>query len=172
MVYGNLGQSAEALADMYEITHDREILDELVKRADMMLAGRNDPEKGRILWTGNRELIWPNSPDSDDEFLYAGTENGDVIGHIVNVARLDLLKTNRFAEEFPAKSPRIAAAAPISTAQKPTYRVRQNHRQLFASQFRRSANQSLSLPPPIRFTPASARSPPNRWASPSPGTSR
>ncbi len=99
MVYGNLGRSAEALADMYEITHDREILDELVKRADQMLAGRNDPEKGRILWTGNRELTWPNSPDSTDEFLYAGTENGDVIGHICNAARLILKDKSRWDEK-------------------------------------------------------------------------
>src|SRR5262245_16282919 len=45
MVYGNLGKAAEALADMYEVTHDREILDLLIERADTMLAGRNDPAK-------------------------------------------------------------------------------------------------------------------------------
>jgi hypothetical protein len=90
MVYGNLGKAAEALGDIYEITHDRQILDEFIQRADMMLAGRNDPEKGRILWTGQRELTWPNSPDSTDEFLYAGEENGDVIGHICYAAKLIL----------------------------------------------------------------------------------
>jgi hypothetical protein len=103
MVYGNLGKSCEALADMYEITHDRESLDELVERADIMLAGRNDPEKGRIIWTGQRELVWPNSPDSDDEYLYAGTENGDVIGHIANVARLILLDKSLATEKVPSE---------------------------------------------------------------------
>ena len=100
MVYGNLGKAAEALSDIYEITHDRQVLDELVKRADMMLAGRNDPDKGRILWTGKRELTWPNSPDSTDEYLYAGTENGDVIGHICNAARLILQDKSLWNEKL------------------------------------------------------------------------
>ncbi len=101
MVYGNLGKASEACADIYEITHDRQVLDELVKRADLMLAGRNDPKKGRILWTGKRELTWPNSPDSTDEFLYAGTENGDVIGHICNTARLILQDKSLWSEKQP-----------------------------------------------------------------------
>jgi hypothetical protein len=90
MVYGKAGNAAEALGAVYEITHDREVLEQFVKLADLMLAGRNDPEKGRLLWTGKRELSWPNSPESSDEYLYAGTENGDVIGHICYAAKLIL----------------------------------------------------------------------------------
>src|SRR4051812_35738985 len=44
MVYGRAGNAAEALGAMYDVTQDREILDQLIKVADKMLAGRNDPE--------------------------------------------------------------------------------------------------------------------------------
>ncbi len=89
-VYGKAGNAAEALGTMYEITHDPEILSQFIKLADMMLAARNDPIKGRILWTGNRDLTWPNSPDSTDQYLYAGEENGDILGHIAYCAKLIL----------------------------------------------------------------------------------
>lgn len=100
-VYGKAGNAAEAMGKMYEITHDREILDQFIKLADLMLAGRNDPEKGRILWTGKRELAWPNSPDSTDEYLYAGEENGDVIGHICYAAKLILDDKSLWNEKLP-----------------------------------------------------------------------
>lgn len=46
MVYGNLGKAAEASGDIYEITHDRQILDEFIQRADMMLAGATTQKRG------------------------------------------------------------------------------------------------------------------------------
>jgi hypothetical protein len=101
MVYGNAGKAAEALGQMYEITHDREVLTQFIKMADMMLAGRNDPEKERILWTGKRELTWPNDPESTDQYLYAGEENGDVIGHICYAAKLILDDKSLWNEKLP-----------------------------------------------------------------------
>jgi len=101
MVYGKAGDAAEALGLMYEITRDRQILDQFVKLADIMIAGRNDPVKGRILWTGNRELAWPNDPDSTDQYLYAGEENGDVIGHICYCAKLILDEKSLWSEKCP-----------------------------------------------------------------------
>jgi hypothetical protein len=100
MVYGKIGNAAEAMGMMYETTGDRQILDQLIKLADLMLAARNHPQTGRILWTGNRELAWPNSPDSTDEYLYAGTENGDVIGHIVYPAKLILANQRLWNEKL------------------------------------------------------------------------
>ena len=38
-VYGNGGDAAESLGDMYEITQDRDFLDQLIGVADKMLAG-------------------------------------------------------------------------------------------------------------------------------------
>ncbi len=101
MVYGNTGKTAEALGLMYEITHDRDILSQFIKTADLMLAGRNDPEKGRILWTGKRELTWPNDPESTAQYLYAGEENGDVIGHICYAAKLILDDKSLWNEKLP-----------------------------------------------------------------------
>lgn len=101
-VYGKAGNAAEACGKMFEITGDKDILDQLIKIADMMLAGRNDPDKGRILWTGNKELAWPNSPDATDEFLYAGTENGDVLGHIAYAAKLILDNKQLYSEKTTA----------------------------------------------------------------------
>jgi hypothetical protein len=44
-VYGNGGDAAESLGDMYEITQDREFLDQLIGVADKMLAGATIPKK-------------------------------------------------------------------------------------------------------------------------------
>jgi hypothetical protein len=83
MVYGPGGQAAEALGDIYEITKDREILDMLINSADHMLAARNNPVTGRVLWTGKRDLVWPNTPSG----TYSATENGDVLAHIGYAAK-------------------------------------------------------------------------------------
>lgn len=90
MVYGSAGMAVEAAGTMYEITGDRALLDRMVEFADAMLAGRNDPVSGRVLWTGERDLAWPNKRATDAEAAYSGTENGDVMGHIAYAARLIL----------------------------------------------------------------------------------
>lgn len=91
-VYGSGGKDIEALGMVYEISHDREILDQMIRFADTALAGRNDATNGRLIWTGKRELCWPNSPADSATGKYSGSENGDVIGHIAYCAEL-ILKT-------------------------------------------------------------------------------
>ena len=89
-VYGSAGGAAEALGDVYQIAGDREILDRLLEVADHMLAARNHPQTGRIIWTGKREPVWPNKRAGDREEKYSGTENGDVLAHIAYPAQLIL----------------------------------------------------------------------------------
>jgi hypothetical protein len=90
MVYGSAGAAVEALGTVYEVTKDRAVLDRMLEFTDAMLAGRNDPKSGRVLWTGERELAWPNKRPDDASAKYSGTENGDVIGHIAYAAELIL----------------------------------------------------------------------------------
>lgn len=90
MVYGSGGMAVESLGRMFEISGDRELLDLMLRFTDAMLAGRNDPKTGLIIWTGEREPVWPNSLPKEGQRAYAGTETGDVIGHIAYAARLVL----------------------------------------------------------------------------------
>jgi hypothetical protein len=87
-VYGSCGANTESLGVMYEISRDPEILDMMIQYADHMLAGRNNPVSGRIIWTGKRELCWPNKKADTPGALYSATENGDVIAHIAYCAKL------------------------------------------------------------------------------------
>lgn len=96
MVYGGGGTAIEALGYMVEITSDQELLDLMLAFADAMLAGRNDPATGAIIWTGERELVWPNQETQDGKPLYSGTENGDVIGHVAYAAEL-ILRNERLS---------------------------------------------------------------------------
>src|SRR4051794_514961 len=63
MVYGSTGAAANALSMMYEVTGDPEILDQLIRVADHMLAARNDESTGRVLWTTKRDPVWPNKAE-------------------------------------------------------------------------------------------------------------
>jgi len=98
MVYGVGGTSVESLGRIYEITGDRELLDRMLCFTDAMLAGRNDPETGLIIWTGKRDVVWPNSMPEEGKPAYAGTETGDVAGHIAHAARL-ILENKKLAAE-------------------------------------------------------------------------
>jgi len=85
------GARQHGLQTFYAFTHDRRVLDKAVEWSDAFLHARNDPVTGRMQWTGKRELCWPNKDTNDTkQVLYSGTENGDVIEHIVNTARLIL----------------------------------------------------------------------------------
>jgi len=100
MVYGSGGAYVEALGLMYEITADPEILNRMITFTDDMLAARNNPKNGRVMWTGERDLVWPNkaadSPDATD----SSTENGDVVGHIAYAAKLILKNKNLWAKKI------------------------------------------------------------------------
>ncbi|KAI5476244.1 hypothetical protein MNV49_007944 [Pseudohyphozyma bogoriensis] len=80
--FGVLGQAAENVGLLFEATGDIRALDLALKYADNILTLRNDPTTGRVMWTGVRELVWPTSPT----IPYAGSENGDIVGHMVQAA--------------------------------------------------------------------------------------
>ena len=90
MVYGGGGVAVESLGRMVEITGDQELLDRMLTFTDAMLAARNDPKTGAIIWTGERELVWPNKEPENGKPVYSATENGDVVGHIAYAAKLIL----------------------------------------------------------------------------------
>ena len=84
------GARLHGMQTFYALTHDRRALDMAIVWSDTFLHARNDPTNGRIIWTGKRDLCWPNKATNDVQALHAGAENGDVIEHIVNTARLIL----------------------------------------------------------------------------------
>jgi hypothetical protein len=97
------------------MTGDRDFLDLMLRFTDRMLAGRNDPTTGLIIWTGQRDPVWPNSKPAEGKPAYAGTETGDVMGHIAYAARLIL-------ERPPLADEKVPDSDPFSFG--PTYRVR------------------------------------------------
>ena len=97
MVYGPGGVAAEALGRVFEISGDVEILDRMIAFTDRMLAARNDPAGGVLVWTGDRALVWPNSVAEKGKPVYSGSENGDVVGHIAYAAKL-ILQNKRLWE--------------------------------------------------------------------------
>jgi protein-S-isoprenylcysteine O-methyltransferase Ste14 len=84
------GARLHGMQTFYAFTHDRCDLDMAIVWSDAFLHARNDPTNGRIIWTGKRGLCWPNKDTNEVQSLHAGAENGDVIEHIVNTARLIL----------------------------------------------------------------------------------
>jgi hypothetical protein len=86
-LFGSTGHECAALGQMYEATGDLAILDRMIQYTDTALAGRNDPVTGVLMWTGKRELCWPNS---FTEPVYTSCESGEVAGHILLCARLIL----------------------------------------------------------------------------------
>ncbi|CAG8470614.1 3598_t:CDS:1, partial [Dentiscutata heterogama] len=89
---GIAGQEVEALGLMYEITQNFQILDIMITYADTFLSLRNDPVSGRILWTGERALVWCTKPENKTSAGYAGSEGLDTVGHIAYTA-YHILKT-------------------------------------------------------------------------------
>jgi hypothetical protein len=84
------GARLHGMQTFYAFTHDRRDLDVAIVWSDAFLQARNDPTDGRIIWTGKRDLCWPNKATNEVQALHGGAENGDVIEHIVNTARLIL----------------------------------------------------------------------------------
>jgi hypothetical protein len=80
--YGAGGQAVEALGAMAEISGDQDFLRQMLRFTAQMLAARNDRPDGKVLWTGQRDPVWPNHEASGGDPRYSGTENGDVIEHI------------------------------------------------------------------------------------------
>ena len=93
-VYGTSGSTMEAMGMMYEVTKDTSILNHMIRFADVGLHIRNHADTGRILWTGKRELCWPNKSATGPDAPSSGSENGDVIAHIAYCAKLIILTKN------------------------------------------------------------------------------
>ncbi len=104
-VYGSSGHDTEALGIMYEINGDIDILNQMIRFTDAGLSARNDPNSGRIIWTGKRELCWPNKRTTAPDAAYSGTENGDVIGHIAYCAELILQAPSVWKKIVPVGDP-------------------------------------------------------------------
>ncbi|CAG8783922.1 7931_t:CDS:2, partial [Racocetra persica] len=92
LAYKSAGQDVEALGLMYEVTQNLQILDRMITYSDTFLSLRNDPVNGRIMWTGQRELVWCTKPENKTISGYAGSEGLDTIGHIAYTA-YHILKT-------------------------------------------------------------------------------
>jgi Carbohydrate binding module (family 6) len=86
-VFGATGHECRGLGLMYEATGDIAMLNRMIQYADTALAGRNNPVTGVVMWTGKRELCWPNS---FTEPVYTSCESGEVAGRILFCARLIL----------------------------------------------------------------------------------
>ena len=116
MVYGPGGAGIEALGRVFEISGDVELLDRMIAFADAMLAARNDPKNGVVIWTGERDPVWPNSVAKEGAPTYAGTENGDVVGHIAYTARLILQNKPLWERKIPNGDPRGFGATYLERA--------------------------------------------------------
>jgi hypothetical protein len=86
-VFGATGHECRGLGLMYEAIGDIAMLNRMIQYADTALAGRNNPVTGVVMWTGKRELCWPNS---FTEPVYTSCESGEVAGRILFCARLIL----------------------------------------------------------------------------------
>ena len=106
MVYGPGGVAVEAMGTMFEISGDVELLDRMLGFTDAMLAARNDLKTGAIIWTGNREPVWPNQEPTGGKPLYSATETGDVVGHIAYAAKLILTNEKLWKLKVPDGDPR------------------------------------------------------------------
>ncbi|RUS18513.1 hypothetical protein BC937DRAFT_88677 [Endogone sp. FLAS-F59071] len=78
---GFKGMNVEAMGLMYELVGDPQLLDTMIRHTDAMLHLRNDPVHGKVMWTGKKELVWITQSKGPNA-KYAGSENGDIIGHI------------------------------------------------------------------------------------------
>ncbi|CAG8609317.1 317_t:CDS:1, partial [Cetraspora pellucida] len=95
---GGTGQDVESLGLIYEFSQNPQILDIMINFTDKFLSLRNDPENGRVMWTGKREFVWCTKAADADDAGYAGSEGLDTAGKIAYAAYL-ILKTPCLWEE-------------------------------------------------------------------------
>lgn len=92
---GTGGRDLEAMGEMYEITSNVTILNQMISWCDDCTSQRNDlmaASNGgqRVMWTGKIDDVWcPNEPSSANA-RYAGCENEDTEGHLAFCAKLIL----------------------------------------------------------------------------------
>jgi len=86
--YGGAADRLGQMRSMYGLTGDLWYLDRAIKFADHMLAARNHPDTGRVIWTGKREPCWPNKADTAPDAAYCGPETGAVASQLLQVASM------------------------------------------------------------------------------------
>ena len=86
--YGTAAKNLIQLRTMWNLTGDRWFLDQSIAFADHMLANRNDPMTGRVLWTGKREPCWPNNDETAPDAGTCGLETGAVANQLLETAKL------------------------------------------------------------------------------------
>ena len=92
---GTGGRELEAMGEMYEVSTNLTVLNQMIRWADDCVSQRNDllsTNLGgqRVMWTGLVDKVWcPNEPTSADAG-YAGCENEDTEGHLAFCAKLIL----------------------------------------------------------------------------------
>ncbi|MER5639660.1 hypothetical protein ABT095_22210 [Kitasatospora sp. NPDC002227] len=96
---GHSGEETKAMGVVYELGHDRPVLDRMIGYCDAVLSERNDlapaPVGHHVLWTGKADPAWPN--DVTTKPIGTGGEQGDPVGHLANCARL-ILQTPALAK--------------------------------------------------------------------------
>lgn len=97
-----LGSTLISAAQLFESTGDRRALDLALQLADNILALRNDPVNGTVLWTGRREVVWPTKEIGKYPLQYAGCENGMIVANMVLPA-IHVLKTPCLWSQFPQR---------------------------------------------------------------------
>jgi hypothetical protein len=109
------GVNVEGIRKMYEATGDVSILNLLVKHVDIFLAHKNDEPLGehRVMWDGNIEPVWPSQAAPSG---YAGSENGQVAGHIAYAAWLILKTPSLWSQTIPDGDPHGYGATYLARA--------------------------------------------------------
>ncbi|GAA5968816.1 hypothetical protein JCM11641_000742 [Rhodosporidiobolus odoratus] len=86
---GYLGQGLYNAGLLFEITGDVRALDVVVRIADNILALQNQNTADPVtIWTGDVDPVWPTAElyPSDGGLVYAGSENGLIVGNMVSAA--------------------------------------------------------------------------------------
>ncbi|GAA5849743.1 hypothetical protein JCM8547_000551 [Rhodosporidiobolus lusitaniae] len=86
---GEVGQALYNAGLLFELTGDVRALDVVVRIADNILALQNQNTANPVtIWTGEVDPVWPTKdlPPKDGQLVYAGCENGLIVGHMVSAA--------------------------------------------------------------------------------------
>lgn len=110
---GTGGREMEAMGEMYEVSSNLTILNQMINWADDCTSQRNDLMSAtnggqRVMWTGLIDKVWcPNEPTdmTDNQYLYCGCESEDTIGHLAFCAKLILENSTLWNTTVPDGNP-------------------------------------------------------------------
>lgn len=117
MADGTAGLDCESLGLMYEVSHDTQILNQMIQFADAFLSLRNDFTDKRVMWDGQVDPVWLTKPATNSEAGYAGCENNDIAGHIAYCAKLILQTPSIWTATVPVGDPHGYGATYLQRAQ-------------------------------------------------------